>query len=109
MNKMADIQRKVDEALESVGNIEKAVPAPFFFTRLEARMRKDRRNFWENLSRLVTKPAIAGFTVSLVLIINVFVLIQGISSMDNMPDPSEMATTEDLRPTSYYDIENVQP
>jgi hypothetical protein len=106
---MSDIQKKVDEVMGSVDNIQRAMPNPFFYTRLEARMTASKMNSWEKLSRLVSRPAIAAVTLSLVLIINALVLVEGISALDNVPDLSEMASAEDLRPTSYYDIENAQP
>jgi hypothetical protein len=110
MNNMPDIQRKVDEAFASIENIERAQPKPFFFTRLEARMSPSQFSIWERISHAVTRPAVALATLSLVLILNAAVVIQGISAVDNVPDFSEMASTEDLRAsTSFYEIENNLP
>lgn len=110
MNKMSDIQRKVEEALASVDNIRQAQPNPFFYTRLEARMSGTREGFWERISKTVSRPAVAVLTLSLVIILNVAVVVQGTDSVSNVPELSEMASAEDLRAsTSYYDIENNQP
>ncbi len=109
MSKMSDIQKHIDEVLDSVGNIERATPKPFFFTRLEARMNREQKNVWEKLSRLVTRPSIAALTLSLVLILNAFVAVQGMSAAQHEPDRAEVASAEDLRTPTYYDIENVQP
>jgi hypothetical protein len=72
-------------------------------------MQRNEKNMWEKMSRVITRPVFAAATLSLVLIINVFVAFQGISALDNEPDLSDMVTTEDLRTTAFYDIENVQP
>lgn len=109
MNKVTEIQKKVDDAMDSIVNITKATPKPFFYTRLEARLYRTERNGWERLSRLISRPAVAIATLSLVLILNGFVVVKGISAINDMPELREMAATEDLRVTSYYDIENVQP
>jgi len=109
MNKQPDIQKRVDEAMSSLDNITPAGPNPFFFTRLEARMNRNERNVWEQLSRVITRPAFAALTLSLVLIMNAYVAVQGVTASNQLPDVSEMASTDDLRETSFYDIENLQP
>ena len=107
MNKNSDIQRRIDETLESIVNIRRATPKPFFYTRLHARMTKNERSEWERISRLVTRPAVAA--VSLVLLLNAFVIIQGVSAQSSQGELSEISSTEDLSYTTFYDIENAQP
>jgi hypothetical protein len=109
MSKSSDIQSRIDETMQSIDNISRATPKPFFYTRLEARILKEEGGFWESMSRMMSKPAIAVATISLVLIINVLVFMQGSAAAGNAPKRSEMASVEDLRPTSYYDLENSQP
>ena len=110
MNKMADIQRKVEDALSSIDNIQAAEPNPFFYTRLQARLDGSRVSAWEKICTAVTRPAVALMTLALVVILNVAVVVQGVTAVSNVPELSEMASTEDLRAaTSYYDIENNQP
>lgn len=106
---MSDIQRRIDEVLESVNNIERAKPNPFFFTRLEARLKREQKSAWEHISRLVTRPAIALASVSLVLIINALVVFQEINTIHTSPELTDMASAEELRTTSFYDFENSQP
>lgn len=94
--------------LDSVNNIERVAPKPFFYTRLEARLLRDERNIWEKMSRVITRPAIAALALSLVLLVNVFVIVQEVSVSDPSPDLSELASSEELR-SSFYDMENIQP
>lgn len=109
MNKMTDIQKKVDEAMDSILHIGKAEPNPFFFTRLQARIRRVEGSSWEQMSRLITRPAFAVLAVSAVLILNLFVALNETSLPGTKPDLSEVATVDDLGANAFYAIENVQP
>jgi hypothetical protein len=109
MNKKSDIQKSIDEALESIVNIERAMPKPFFFTRLQARMMKNDTNGWDRVSRFITRPVFAVATMSLVLLLNAYVIIHGVSAQDNGGKLTEISSTEELGATTFYDIENAQP
>jgi hypothetical protein len=61
------------------------------------------------MGNFVGRPAFAFVTVSLVLMLNIFVAINETSSASASPDLSEVATADDLGTNTFYDIENVQP
>lgn len=106
---MTDIQQKADEAIDSVLNIERATPNPFFYTRLQARMMKKERNIWEKLSSTIARPAFAVMSISLVVLLNTFVVLTE-SSRTEQAEPSEVAVADEYsRTTSFYDLENVVP
>ena len=109
MNKMTDIQKKIDEAMDSILNIGQATPQPFFYTRLMARIQRQESNAWEKITGLISRPAIAFMTVSMVLMLNIYVALNESSSSVNSTDISEVATADDLGTNTFYDIENVQP
>lgn len=109
MNKMTDIQRRAEEAMESILNIGQATPPPFFYTRLMARIQRQEGSGWEKISKLISRPAIAFITVSTVLMLNVYVAFNEASSPSGGPELSEVATADDLGTNTFYDIENVQP
>ena len=106
---MPQIEARIDEVLRSVDNMARATPKPFFFTRLEARMLRENRSVWEKLSRMVARPSIAFASVALVLLLNTYVVITGFGLLQPEPEMTEVASTEDLHSTSFYDIENNQP
>lgn len=108
MKNKQDIERRIDEVMDSVGNLQRAMPNPFFYTRLEARLMKEEKSFWERISRMITRPAIAAITVSLVLFLNTLVAIEGVRT-EVEPEMTEVATLDDLHSTTFYDIENNQP
>ena len=109
MNKMSDIQMRVEEAMNSVLNISRATPQPFFYTRLMARITYQESNSWERMSRFVSRPVFAIITMSLILVLNTFVAFNETSSHSGKPELSEVATADDLGTNTFYDIENVQP
>lgn len=109
MKQMSDIQRRIDEALASIDNIQKAEPKPFFYTRLEARMLREEMGVWGRIGKMLTRPVIAFASVSLVIMLNTFVVVKGFSVIEKEPEISDMASMEDLHSTSFYDIENFQP
>jgi hypothetical protein len=109
MNKMTDIQRKVDEAMDSVLGINRATPNPFLYTRIIARISREENSYWEKMTRMISRPAIAVITMSAILMINLFVVINETSASSVKPNIAEVATADDLGTNSFYDIENVQP
>lgn len=74
------LKKKIDEAMQSLDGIEKASPHPFFFTRLEARMQRQKSN-WEIISSFVTRPAIVFASICLIIVINAAVILSS-SSFD---------------------------
>jgi len=109
MKQTPDIQRRIDEALASVDNLSRALPKPFFYTRLEGRLLREDRSVWGKMGRMLTRPVIALASVTVVLMLNTFVVVKGFSLVAQDPEMTEVASIEDLHSTSFYDIENNQP
>lgn len=105
------INKKVDTVLNSLDKIERASPAPFLFTRLEARMQNE-RNAWSKISSFVARPAVAFACICFVLLINAIVIF-----LSNKPGTSltqtgsELATADEYSQVSstLYEFENVKP
>lgn len=111
MTRKLEIEKEIEAALHSLDDLAPAEPAPFFYTRLSARMLREQKSVWGRLSRTITRPAIAGVSVALILVINVFAIFHHIPySADPVPDQAELAVADEYnRTTSLYDIDNVQP
>ncbi|HUQ67639.1 MAG TPA: hypothetical protein VM101_15865 [Flavitalea sp.] len=109
MNKQPELNRKVEEAMNSLMNIARATPQPFFYTRLMARLSRKEINRWERVTTYISRPAFAFITVSMVLMLNIFVASNDPSTSIMNKDISEAATADDFGTNSFYDIENVQP
>lgn len=101
------INIKIDDALQSINNISKASPLPFFFTRLEARMLNE-KNIWSKMSTFFARPAIAFTCVCLVIMINVAVIFTSINSQELYAQPgNEVAAVDEYNQvtTGLYELE----
>lgn len=70
MTQNSDIQKKVDDAMNSLDGIQSASPAPYFFTRLTARLERNEKNIWESFAAFISRPTIAFSTICLILLLN---------------------------------------
>jgi hypothetical protein len=74
MNRQSDIGKKVNETLESLEGIQRAEAAPYFFTRVKARLERDEKNIWETIGSLLARPAVAVAGLCVILAMNAFIL-----------------------------------
>lgn len=112
---MERFNKKIEEAMRSFDGIEKASPRPFFFTRLEARM-KNEKSIWEEISSFVAKPAIAIACICLVVMINVAVVFSSSNSSNQdtssvFQQNNELATADEynLVSSNFYEFVNTKP
>ena len=105
------LDKKIDEAMQSLDGIEKASPRPFFFTRLEARMQREKSR-WEVISSFVAKPIVAFACICLIIMINADVIFSSANSK-NVTDQqnSEQATADEYNSVSapLYEFVNSTP
>ena len=97
--------------MQSIDKIKKASPRPFLFTRLEARMQRE-KNIWEKLSSFVARPVIAFACICLVIMINVMVIFSANTSENSLVQQnSESASVDEYSQvtTTLYDFENARP
>lgn len=95
--------------MESLSGLERQEPAPFFYTRVQARMMNQKKNVWESMAYTVTRPAFAFLSIALIVLVNSFVVLS-ITADQAKPDRSELAIADEYRSTnSFYDLENVMP
>ena len=105
------INRKIEEAMSSLDGIQKASPAPFFFTRLEAGM-QNQKSIWEQFSSFVSRPVVAFACICLVIMINAVVIFSSANSPKKADDQtSEIATTDEynLVSSTFYEFVNTKP
>ena len=105
------IENKIDNVLSSIDTIQRATPAPFFYTRLMARLSRTDQSSWENFSSFVARPVIAFATILLVISINIFAIYSNSQSMGNTSEKTELAAVDEYSQVSdtIYDIENSKP
>lgn len=105
------LNKKIQEAMQSLDGIRKSSPAPFFFTRLEARMQSEKSS-WEKVSSFVAKPVVAFACICLVIMINAWVIFSSRNSQ-NLTDQqtNELAATDEynLVSSTFYEFVNAKP
>lgn len=102
---------RIEVILNSLDGLQRAQPAPFFYTRLQARMTRAEKNVWEKITYFVSRPVIAFTMVSLVILINLAVLINQNGSSSSSTDQTYQSVYEDYTVASndFYDYEIKEP
>ena len=107
-----NINKKVDDALESISNIQRASAPDFFFTRLEGRMLRE-KSAWETISSFITRPAIAIASVCIILMMNLYTIVSTASQDDPAASQRnvELAAMDEYTQVSsaIYEFENTNP
>jgi hypothetical protein len=105
-NKQA-ITAKTEAILNSLEGVQKASPAPFFFTRVQARLQKEEITLWGRFAGFITKPAVALATLFLIFLLNAAALFYQQKTSVSVADQVEQGNIEEYNTTlaanSYYD------
>jgi hypothetical protein len=105
------IEAMVEDTLNSLNLVKPAGPGPFFFTRVQARLSRQKRNIWEEISLLLSKPAVAIAGICLIILINAVTVIDLKGTAPSIAEQNEPIYDEDynMAVTSFYDFENTEP
>ena len=112
MNRQENINKLIEESLNSMDDVKRAEPKPFLFTRINARMNKGTESVWEKAGWFITRPAVALAVVCLVLIINATAIFY--NKAETQVATTDVAVQNTADEFSYtvagiYDSENTQP
>ena len=112
MNRQKNINKLIEESLNSMDDVKRAEPKPFLFTRINARMNKGRESVWEKAGWFITRPAVALAVVCLVLIINATAIFY--NKAETQVATTDVAVQNTADEFSYtvagiYETENTQP
>lgn len=104
--------KKIEDTMRSLDGMQKVSPAPFFFTRLEARMQRE-KGAWEKLSSFIAKPIVAFACICLVIMINATAIFSSESPQNTTVklQSNELATVDEYTHVSatFYEFENTNP
>ena len=111
MKNNLSIENKIDAVLNSIDNIERATPSPFFYRKVMSKLRRTPPALWERWSTFFLRPTIAFAAIFLVIVINAFVIYSNITGSFSLNDQTEFTLADEysMATTSLYDIENVTP
>jgi hypothetical protein len=113
MNRQPDLNKRVDEALNSLEGIQRAEPQPFFYTRLRGRMQRNEKALWETMGSFLSKPAMAMAGLCVILAFNAFILFRqntDTTAVTPIVDTKETLVTDNeyiLASNSSFDYENL--
>lgn len=100
------MKKETENILNSLEGVHRAMPKPFFYTRLTERMQR-RILGWEKAVTLISKPVFAIAIILLFLIINISVLM----NYSSQPNPAQtddsaitMGNDYGLSVSSLYDL-----
>ena len=101
----------VEDTLNSLNNVKPAGPGAFFYTRVHARLSRTKRNMWEEISLLLSRPAVAIAGICLIIFINAMTVIDQKETNPTLAEQYEPIYDEEysMAVTSFYDIENTEP
>lgn len=88
MNRQDQIQNKIEQAMASLDNVQRATANPFLYTRIQAALQKEEAGIWGSVAGFITKPAVAIATLLLVLSMNSLVFF-------NSSETGTAANTDD--------------
>jgi hypothetical protein len=116
MDKRQQIEKRVEQTLDSLDGIRRAEPTPFLYTRVRARLEREQKNAWEKLASILARPVVAFASLFVIIGINAFILfndappagsVNGTAASTNNGN----AVVEDyfILAANNYDYENLEP
>ena len=107
-----NINKSIEDAFNSLDGIKKASGGPFFFTRLEARMQRE-KGIWEKISSFVARPLVAFACICMVIMINAAVIFSSEKSGSTTAasQNNEIATMDEYNQvnSTFYEFVNAKP
>jgi len=105
MKNKQDIQDAVDKTMDSLDGLQRAMPRPFLFTRIKARLVREEKSFWSRALDFIGRPAVAMATVVIAVIINatVFFEFQSEPAQNAQDEEQVFASEYNLSTNTIYD------
>jgi hypothetical protein len=114
MNTNDHIERKVEETLASLDGIRRAEPAPFFYTRLMARVERGEDTGMGHFISLISRPSFVIAAAVLFLILNGYILMGFLNGRkdlrsDDMSQSLAVEYSSAQNSASYFDNNSENP
>ena len=112
MNKKEQINKLVEETLNSADQVKRASPLPFLQTRINARINKGNETIWEKAGWFIGRPSIAILGLALLIFVNGMAVV--LNRTDIFSNSSEQSAQDPADDFAYsvatiYDNENSEP
>ena len=113
MNSKKNVDQLIEEAFNSINNIERANVKPFLLSRVNNRMSSERKNsWWENVAFYIGKPSFAIPGLALLMLINLTAIIfSATEPAASIVEKNIQASNDEFSYTiaSIYENENTEP
>ena len=113
MKKKQSMYDLIEEAFNSLNNIERASPKPFLLSRVNSRLQKKKSSsWWENAALLIGKPSFTIPGLAMLMLINLTaVVFYATEPSASISEQNIQASTDEFSYTiaSIYDNENSEP
>lgn len=112
MTEGQQLHKETEITLDSLQGIKRASPAPFFYTRVQARMQRGKADVFEKISAYITRPSFLTAGLCLILLINVLTIsLEKEQPATAADEPDRVYSGEEytLAVNSFYTIESEQP
>ncbi|MDP9230298.1 MAG: hypothetical protein M3O67_06475 [Bacteroidota bacterium] len=111
--KQEEKNKKIENTLNSLNGLQRATPGHFFFTRVLARLQKNKKDIWETMGGLLARPIITIAGIILIIALNAIVIFQITSAPTNsVADQNDQSVADEYNfaVTAIYDNnENPEP
>ena len=113
--KKENLDKMVEETMSSLDAAERATPAPFLLTRINAKMRNRpaTASAWERAGIFITRPAVAFTVLASVLLMNVYIIGNSAGNSSNLAVQGLQTGSDEYsmnaESSSLFDFENLQP
>lgn len=108
-----EINKKIEETLNSLDGIRRAEPRPFFYTRLMGRLQRNEKTIWETMGSFMAKPVVVIAGLCFILVFNAFMLLRqdAANAIQTQASNEQLATDNEylLATNSSFDFENLDP
>lgn len=105
---MNSIEKKIQNILNSLDNIQRASPKPFLYTRISMRLNYKKPGVWDQIVNRATNPRMAYSLILVTIVVNlvlVTLLDNGNVEKTNY-STSKFSTEYDIAISGFYDVEN---
>jgi len=99
MEQRIDINKRVEDTMNSLDGIQRATPKPYFYTRLRAKMNNEANN-WSGIAGLIRRPAYAFTMIAVVVSLNAWLIFKNNNSTTAANTTNFQVNTSDV-PEEY--------
>jgi hypothetical protein len=105
MKNIHDINKLVEDTMNSMDQHDPAEPMPFLLTRIRARLGNQGSSAWDRFGSVISRPVVALGGVVILIMLNVLVITSGNRNNNIATEqPGEFITS-----TAAFEIENMLP